>query len=197
MKLGQSAKLGVVFIGFVLIAGYDAFAARRRSDRKEIHHVETNIKGLKDDISDLKVSVHSLDELRDRLSSELLSYESNFKESMRKVIVPLLSWPDRFLTLNASSWVELEHANFVLKEVQKKLVHRPLKLISDRELRLERIGKLRQEMSTNLSQLESKKNLLSLQLEELKMLRHHSRRGIRHATGKTKAHIGDIEGEYQ
>lgn len=173
---------------------YINFCGALKAASKPASDLKANIRGLQQDISDLELSVSSLDDLSDKLSKELLSYEDSLRSRLTEVIVPLLGWPETRFSLNANSWVELQRTNAVLREVQERLIHEPLRLMANRELRISEAQELRHELSEQLESLGSKKELLELRLSELGSSDQSGvRRKISHARAAKKKKIGDIE----
>lgn len=193
MKLFQKTFRSLLFfvsLGFL----YVNFCGALTAASKPARDLKANIRGLQQDISDLELSVSSLDDLSDKLSKELLSYEDSLRSRLTEVIVPLLGWPETRFSLNANSWVELQRTNAVLREVQERLIHEPLRLMANRELRISEAQELRHELSEQLESLEGKKELLELRLSELDSNDQSSvRRKIYHARAAKKKKIGDIE----
>jgi len=150
----------------------------------QVTRVRKQIKSLRKEIKDLRLSAQSLDEVHAKLLKELDEFESKFKARMGVIVVPLLSWPERLFTLRADSWTELERAALVMKEVKKNLVREPLKLMSSREIRIEEVKALKKNLEENISELESKKELFGLRLEDLKTFEKKKTQAAAQSTNK-------------
>lgn len=182
-----------LFLGF----GELAFAAQQAELELQAKDVESRVFGLREEIDDLELSVRSLDELHDQLTQEMLSYEKKFRQSLQEVSMPLLQWPRKSFTTRMRSWIELQRTNLVVDAVQKRLTHKPLALMAQREVRLKRLEGLRDELREELESLHSKEDLLGLQLKEIQELKEETREFPPQASGKTKKLIGDIEGKQE
>ena len=182
------------FILLLFLPLTGVFAARDLDIYDQAELVESRMIGLEKEIIDLKSSVQSLDELHDKLSTQLLREEERFSSQMRRLIVPLLQWPQRSLSVSMSSWIELQRTNLILNDIRSRLVKEPIKLISDRELSIGQLKNVREELSTELEKLESKQDLMNLQLDEIKKLQEKTKQSTPQASARTKKLIGDIEG---
>lgn len=155
--------------------------------------LKAQIRALELEIADLQSSVHSLDELHDKLSAELLDFEAQFKSQMLQSIVPLLQWPTKRSSLSAKSWVDLQKSGLLLEELKRRMLMRPLKLMADRELRISEVKKLREDLASQLEEMQSRQALLDLQLDELSSLKRGKSKRPPRARSSKKLRIGDIE----
>ncbi|MGA0163776.1 MAG: hypothetical protein ACO3LE_05915 [Bdellovibrionota bacterium] len=138
--------------------------------------IERQVKSLKEEIADLNLSIESLESLSQRLKNESEAEEENFKSRLSSLVVHLIQWPEKRWGLTASSWTELQRAHLVLENVRQSLVKSPLKMISDRELRLNEIEGLSLELQAQRKDLESKHSSLDVQLKELRRLNAKSKK---------------------
>jgi len=151
-----------------------------------LNRVQSEISHLEQDLRDIELSVFSLDNTQNRLSSELVEYEGELGANMKRAIVPLLNWPERVLSFQATTWAEHQRAELVLRSVKDRVIARPMKLVDERRLRINEVSGLREELSLQLKQLQMKQSLLDFQLEELEMLQRRSQVDLPQATGRKK-----------
>lgn len=166
------------------------YAAPDPKPYDSVREIEDRIFEVRSEVSELRSSLEGLDSLHSRLQSELRQFEDSFRMELRRLIVPLMSWPDRFFTLKATGWIELERMNLVLKDIKQELLKEPLRLIANREVRIAQVENLRMEIEGRVSELESKEELLDLQLEEFKDLQARTKRRVPQASGNTKTMPG-------
>lgn len=179
---------------FLLIATLtiSAFASSLSAKISKSTRIERQVKSLKEEIADLNLSIESLESLSLRLKNESEAEEENFKIRLSNLVIHLIQWPEKRWGLTASSWTELQRAHLVLENVRQSLVKSPLKMISDRELRLNEIEGLTMELQTQRKDLESKHASLEVQLKELRRLNAKSKRPPQ-ATGQKKKNLEVIE----
>lgn len=183
-----------IFINLVFISLISSglFAAPSR-EQKKILRLENEIKELRGEIGELKASIDSLNSLSERITENLRVEEDGFKRRLSRVIIHLMQWPERRWGRNVGSWIELQRANLVLESVRQRLVQSPLRLIADREIRLEEVERLKSELTSQMSELEAKQALLDFQLGELRNLERRMKKKIPHATGASKKVPGNAE----
>ena len=168
-----------MMIRFLLIIGAVLFSQAsfaRSSDSHSTKSVKGQIDKLREEISQLHLSVKSLSSYQGRMQSELRNHEERFSKRFRAVVIPLLSWPSVSSTTQVKSWIELQHMQMILHGLRQRLVQGPLELIADRELRLSNAMDLKSELKGSLESLEQKESFLALELEELKMLEKKARK---------------------
>ena len=137
---------------------------------KEIRKIEMRVAESKTEIEALKVSVRIAEKKKESLADDLKVRESRFTKQFSNILSPLLNWPEISLQTRIKSWVEREHGKFVLDMTRENLLREPLELIAERELNLRHASEASEELEIKLKSLESKQNLLNLQIEELKLL---------------------------
>lgn len=142
----------------------------------EISSLETKVRNLKEEIRDLERSADEIKERQRIAKSDLAMREAEFKTQFERIILPLLSWPAFSSSRRVQSWIEREDRKFILEEARGRLSREPLELVADRELRLRRIEDSSTELKKTLEDLREKESLLSLQVEELKLLRKKSQK---------------------
>lgn len=177
-------RILILFI-LVLFQATPTIAAPSRKSNKALV-LESQIKDLRGEITELKLSVESLNMLSDRLTQDFTTHEGDFKSKLTRVIIHLMQWPEKRWGGNAASWTELQRVGLVLESVRQELIRSPLKMMAERELRLSEVERLKTELAAQMEELEAKQALLDFQLEELKVLDRRVKRKISHATGKTK-----------
>lgn len=177
-----------LWIAFWLIEALPAAPAAQ-----QIRETQREFRSLEKEIEDLEIYTRSLDELQSNLSVELLEFEESLSSRLRNIVVPLLSWPERVFTKEAGSWIEFERSQGLLTDLKSRLLREPLKMMSDRELRLGELQRLRQDIAENISTLQTKRELLNLRLEELRLIDSRERAQLPTASSAAKRRIGDIE----
>lgn len=140
----------------------------------EISSLETKVRSLKEEIRDLEKSADEIKERQRIAKSDLAMREAEFKSQFERIILPLLSWPAFSSSRRVQGWIEREDRKFILEEARGRLSREPLELVADRDLRLRRIEDSSAELKKTLEDLREKESLLSLQVEELKLLRKKS-----------------------
>ncbi|MDB5039234.1 MAG: hypothetical protein JWQ35_2762 [Bacteriovoracaceae bacterium] len=166
-------KLFLSFLVAVLLAASSMpiFAAKS-NDPLDLHNLKQKIKSLRSEISDMHKSIDDLERQNKNFVMDISDFESRFQNRFSKILVPLLSWPNLSPSFNKGSWIEREEMKAVLLSLRSRLIHEPLELISARELMISGAQNKKVELSGIVKQLESKKDLLSLQLEELQFLQN-------------------------
>lgn len=167
MKLKKANLLLFILLGIISVVS--PIQARRVSP-DEVNDLKKKIQALKGEIREYQGSVQALNTTHDRLAAELNVYENDFQRNFKDITVPLLNWPAVSVLTRVSSWVEQQHLVFVLEAARAKVIGEPLRLIADRELKLTEVRSMQGELTEKLNTLQSKESLLSLQLEELKLL---------------------------
>lgn len=180
----------VVLITAILPVSLQALSTK---EAKRIKKLELEVKELNSEISELKLSVDSLNRLSERLSEDFQIHEESFKSKLSRAIIHLMQWPARRWGGAAVSWSELQRLNFVLEDVRGRLVRSPLSLMAEREIRLDEVKRLTQELAGQVGELESKQALLDVQLEELRNLERRVKTKVPHASGRTKNIPKDAE----
>lgn len=168
------------------------FASTLLAKNSKSVRLERQVKSLQEEIVDLNLSIESLEVLSRRLKKEADSEEENFRSRLSSLVVHLIQWPEKRWGLTASSWTELQRAHLVLENVRQSLVKSPLKMISDRELRLNEIDGLTLELEAQRKDLESKHASLDVQLEKLRGLISKTKKPPQ-ATGKKKKKLEVVE----
>lgn len=154
----------------------DIMAKTGSDDRKTIARLKSQTQKLKEDVVYLQTSIASLDGLQARLNGELRVSERDFSNRFEKVLIPLLHWPQVSLIARTGSWIEMEHLKSVLRSTRDRIIQEPLRLIGDREEKIQQSKSLKEDFADALVALKSKQSLLDLQLEELQMLERRSTR---------------------
>jgi prefoldin subunit 5 len=141
---------------------------------QQIKRLERRVDVLRTEIKELKSSVQQASQEREHLEAELRVQEDKFDRDFRRVIHPLLSWPKVSAGSTVKSWVQRSHARLLLQTTRDRTVREPLELIADRDLMLRRVAQSEDLLQQQMDALESRESLLSLQLDELKLLKSKS-----------------------
>jgi len=129
---------------------------------------EKKIKELKLEMKSLQGDLKALELQETEASQDYVQYESDLKARMRLAVVPLLNWSDRSDDFRLQEWIQREHHQAVLEVMRDQIIKQPIRLLKERSDRLAAIRSLREQSSTKLASLESRRNLLQSQLEEWK-----------------------------
>jgi len=129
---------------------------------------EKKIKELRLEMNSLRDDLKALEIQETAASNDYVQYETDLKTRMRSAVVPLLNWSDRSDDFRLQAWITREHHQAVLDVMRDQIIKQPIKLLKERSDRLSAIRSLRESSSEKLASLESRRNLLQVQLEEWK-----------------------------
>lgn len=168
-------------------------AAPKGQISRDLRENRAMLRGLTEEAEDVRLSVQSIEKLHDRLRTELIDFEAEFRERLHGIAVPLLNWPSYPQSRKGLRWVETQRLNFLVHHLRKRIVNEPLFLMSERERRLAEVEGLQANLKQELEQLELKKELLELREEELSLMRKSSVRSqsLSHAQASKKLEMSD------
>ncbi len=161
--------LNIISMSLVMAVGSDVPVVESGL-AKEIRLIRKKVTKTKETIKDLKKSLQVMVDVKADIQRDLVVAERGFSDKFAQILGPLLAWPKVSMNSRVTTWSEREHGQLVLDHTREALIKESILMVAERDLELKRATQIQGNYETQLRELGQRQRVLSLQLEELKLL---------------------------
>ncbi len=137
---------------------------------RDIEEVSSLLKRRQIQMTEIREEIESIQKKMVETKESQNAQEREFSSRLSKILLPLLHWPSVSFQKVQNSWIYRDHLKFTLMSLRGRLVHEPVVLISESEKALGGFSQYRVSLENRLKEMRSHEEVLSLQLEDLRML---------------------------